>query len=64
MIKAADNISVIRREKIKYHGRDEVIRHLDKLLEEKVCGNLKINLFKGGITTWNIDVTYKPTKNS
>jgi len=61
MVKIEKKITVITKPRTKYYGRDEVIKHLDKLLDENVCGNLKINIFKGGISSWNVDVSYIPS---
>ncbi len=60
MIKNESNIKVIKKPKPKFDGRDEVLRHLDELLDDKVCGNMQINFYKGGISNWNVNVTYKP----
>jgi hypothetical protein len=41
---------------------NEVKSLIDKWIQKKSTGNITINFFKGGITSWKVEETFKPLK--
>lgn len=42
----------------------EVMRDISEFLIQRRVGNVQINMFKGGITNWNINETKKAEVNN
>ena len=43
---------------------NEVKGLIDKWIQKKLSGKITINFFKGGITSWKVEETFKPNKKS
>lgn len=42
---------------------NEVVRLIEEWQEKKSTGNITINFFKGGISSWKVENTFKPEKS-